>query len=342
MLTHPGPLRRESTGASADLDERLTSLEERNYAWPRVHKDLAQHTIGRIATGEPDNLRWRAVTLEECDEVCVFCQDDCSCRSGGVEDHRILRVAQVQVAHRDGVNAARVAEPRGERRRELSIDPDDHEAVRGNGGALGGEDRMVESTARETEARSDVGELEVRELCDDLGRGKAGCEEVQHVDDANPHTAHAGTSSALVGIDGDPIHKLNGLSHGGARGGKWQPKYSWANGLRHANGRALVNVLWSRPAYGIECTRQRERPDGACETARAPRGRGASSVRHLRATAGTIHPATSIHGSARHGATPAVRSDGPTPNSIAARSHAVALAGSSSTLLNKMITVPSL
>ena len=44
---------------------------------------------------------------------------------------------------------------------------------------------MIQATARETEARNDIVELEVRELFNDLGRGQDGREQVEHIDHAN-------------------------------------------------------------------------------------------------------------------------------------------------------------
>lgn len=73
---------------------------------------------------------------------------------------------------------------------------------------------MVETSAGEPEASRDVCELEVRQFLDDLLGGKSGGEQVEDVNDTDPHPTYAGASPALVGVHGDAVHQLDGLSHG--------------------------------------------------------------------------------------------------------------------------------
>ena len=67
---------------------------------------------------------------------------------------------------------------------------------------------------RVREECGDVGEFEIGKLGDDLRGGEPCGEQVEDINDANPHAAHAGPPPALVGIDGDPVHQFDSLSHG--------------------------------------------------------------------------------------------------------------------------------
>ena len=68
---------------------------------------------------------------------------------------------------------------------------------------------MVQPAGGELERGTQIFGLEVRHLIEDLFSRQASGEEVEDVGDTNPHTANARTSSALLRIDGDPIHQLS-------------------------------------------------------------------------------------------------------------------------------------
>ena len=67
---------------------------------------------------------------------------------------------------------------------------------------------MVQTTTREAEACSDVLRLKIWQLFEHLRLRESGSEEVEDVDDPDPHPAHAGSSPALTGTDGDPIRNI--------------------------------------------------------------------------------------------------------------------------------------
>ena len=95
-------------------------------------------------TREPNDLRRRAVASDQGDEVGVLREHDGTGVASGLEDDRILGVAQLQVPHGQCGDAEGLAEPAGERRRELGVDPDDHgRRARPGRAALRGKDRMV-------------------------------------------------------------------------------------------------------------------------------------------------------------------------------------------------------
>lgn len=50
--------------------------------------------------------------------------------------------------------------------------------------------------------------FEIRQFFKDLLLGEAGCEQVEYVDDSNPHPADTGPPTTLSGVDGDPFHEF--------------------------------------------------------------------------------------------------------------------------------------
>jgi hypothetical protein len=58
------------------------------------------------------------------------------------------------------------------------------------------------------QAGMNVIELEIRQLFEHLLRAEAIRQQVQNVNDADPHAADAGASATLFGIHGDPLQKV--------------------------------------------------------------------------------------------------------------------------------------
>ena len=82
---------------------------------------------------------------------------------------------------------------------------------------LRSENRMIEPATGETKAGGDISQLEVGEFVDDLLRREPIRQEIQHIDHANPHPADARPSAALLRIDSNSIHELDGLTHCASR-----------------------------------------------------------------------------------------------------------------------------
>ena len=82
---------------------------------------------------------------------------------------------------------------------------------------------MIQATAGEAKTRGDIGELQIRQLREDLLRREPGREEIQDVDDTDAHPANARTPTALLRIDGDAIHQLDRIAH--------ERLFSWARSL---------------------------------------------------------------------------------------------------------------
>ena len=64
---------------------------------------------------------------------------------------------------------------------------------------------MIDPITRELQTGVDVLRLEFGIVCEDLIARHRGRQEVEHVDDADPHAANAGAAAALPWIDRDAI-----------------------------------------------------------------------------------------------------------------------------------------
>lgn len=65
---------------------------------------------------------------------------------------------------------------------------------------------MIQPAGRVLEGSRDVLTLEIREVAQDLLRGLACSEELQHIDHPHPHAANnARAAAALLGVDSDPF-----------------------------------------------------------------------------------------------------------------------------------------
>lgn len=67
---------------------------------------------------------------------------------------------------------------------------------------------LIKPSTSEPEAGRDVGDLEVGQLINYLLGRKPVREQIEHVDDANPHAANARTASELFGIHRDAVHQF--------------------------------------------------------------------------------------------------------------------------------------
>ncbi len=72
---------------------------------------------------------------------------------------------------------------------------------------------MIKPPTRKSQARRDIGQLEIREFLNDLLGRKSVREQIENVNHSDSHAANAGTSAALVGIYGNPVHQLGRLAH---------------------------------------------------------------------------------------------------------------------------------
>ncbi len=67
---------------------------------------------------------------------------------------------------------------------------------------------MPKTTAGELKAGTDVFGLEVGELLDDLLDAEPVRQEVEDVTDPDAHAPNAGTTAALLWVDGDPVGEV--------------------------------------------------------------------------------------------------------------------------------------
>ncbi len=67
---------------------------------------------------------------------------------------------------------------------------------------------MIQPTARKPQARTNIFELEIRHLLDDLVWRETVCQEIQNVAHPYPHPTDTGTSTTLLRIYRDAIRQL--------------------------------------------------------------------------------------------------------------------------------------
>jgi hypothetical protein len=67
---------------------------------------------------------------------------------------------------------------------------------------------MIETTTREPEAGCNVVWLEIGQFFEYLLSRQTGCQEIEHVRDANPHAADTRATPALLRVHGNPIGEL--------------------------------------------------------------------------------------------------------------------------------------
>ncbi len=70
---------------------------------------------------------------------------------------------------------------------------------------------MIESAAGKLQTGKNIFRFEVRQLFKDLLLGETGGQQIQHIDDSNPHPTDTGPSTTLLGVDRD---SFNEFSHG--------------------------------------------------------------------------------------------------------------------------------
>ena len=74
-----------------------------------------------------------------------------------------------------------------------------------HGRSAGEEHRVVGLRGRVVETGEDVRRLQIGEVLENFGLRNASGKEIEHVFDANAHTADAGTSTALTRIEGNAV-----------------------------------------------------------------------------------------------------------------------------------------
>jgi hypothetical protein len=67
---------------------------------------------------------------------------------------------------------------------------------------------MIQTSGSVSEGRFDVVYFEVRQLFQHLLRAETCRQQVQHVNDADAHTAYARAAAALLGINRDSLHQV--------------------------------------------------------------------------------------------------------------------------------------
>jgi hypothetical protein len=188
-----------------DLDQNLTRHQQVLDSGPVPDDEVLEKAVAAIAAGDPDDPRRRTVTLLKLNEVAVFGEHHSLELASPLEDVEILCREETKILDVYGLALAKLLEPPGESRRELSIDPN------GEGGAgayhLGSQCRMIEATCRIPQTGGDVLQLQIGIGLEDLILALASGQKIEHVAHPDPHPSNAGTATALVGVDRDPVEQ---------------------------------------------------------------------------------------------------------------------------------------
>lgn len=67
---------------------------------------------------------------------------------------------------------------------------------------------MIEAAAGELQTGKNIFRFEVRQLFKDLLLGETGGQQIQYIDDSNPHPTDTGTPTTLLRVDRDAFDKL--------------------------------------------------------------------------------------------------------------------------------------
>jgi hypothetical protein len=206
--------------AAPDFDECLAGGEEADSARPGFEQDASQLLIAHIATTEPNDLRRRTMPIEEFREVVVLRHhgNRSGRRARRRENLGITGPMQPELFKVMGVGSVLFPQPSRQGRRKLRVDPG-----RGRGAgplssrdvgheSLRRENGMIELTGRVEQAGGNVVRFEIRIFREDLLRRLPRGEKLEHVDDADPNPANAGTSPTLLGINRDSGQEI-GFAH---------------------------------------------------------------------------------------------------------------------------------
>lgn len=67
---------------------------------------------------------------------------------------------------------------------------------------------MIEPAAGEFQASGNIFRFEVRQFFKDLFLGETGGQQIEYIDDSNPHPADTRPPTTLSGVDRDPFHEF--------------------------------------------------------------------------------------------------------------------------------------
>lgn len=113
------PLRRRSPPTALPLQ----SGQER----PQVHRQQPpQMGVAGVAAGQQDDGRRRSETLDQTDEIAVFCNKHCARVSRRVEDRHVVRTGKAKRANLKTRAIEGVCDPTREGRRQVVVQPDRH------------------------------------------------------------------------------------------------------------------------------------------------------------------------------------------------------------------------
>lgn len=104
----------------------LACLDKSQSTRQCLDKNFAHMCIGSVAAANPQNMRRRAESVKEDDEIRVFRHYDCIGVARRVENLQIQLPNKIQISQAGSVYAELLGNPRGQGGRELSVNPDDH------------------------------------------------------------------------------------------------------------------------------------------------------------------------------------------------------------------------
>jgi hypothetical protein len=165
---------------------------------------LLQRLVADVSSRYPHHLRRRAAVLNELNEILILCNHRRNVgRASRLEDWSVVGGEEAELKNVSRVNVILSAEPHGQRWGQLCIDPDAERRSRSLGwlSHLSRDCRMIQAPRRVEQAGGNVVGLEIWELLEDLLVGLPSRQQLENVDDPNPHTANARPAAALLRAD---------------------------------------------------------------------------------------------------------------------------------------------
>ena len=182
-------------GLLQDFDERFSSRKAFSDLGKQRRDLHEEQTIPDVAATNPDHGNRTISALPSLEKIRVLGHHDPALRRRDIPDVGIGGVFHSEVFDMDGVEAMRREKTR-ESRRQLRVNDNLH----GSGSA---QDGVIHGLGREQEARRNVFALQVGIIFQNLVMGRARCQLLQHIDDANAHPANTRTPAALVRVESD-------------------------------------------------------------------------------------------------------------------------------------------
>lgn len=114
-----------------DLNETLTLPQQVKCLRQTIFQNLFQMRIGRVAAGDPQDLRRRTKLVEQHQKIAVFCHDHGPSVSCRLKNPLVFCTMESHFTHSATLESESCSYPSGEGWRQLRINPNNQAATTG-------------------------------------------------------------------------------------------------------------------------------------------------------------------------------------------------------------------